>query len=90
MSNANCQAISSCHELRFPNNPLFKTVYSLGRNGEVLTSGVQIYSGFREMVVLTPITSQGRVASRCHVGIAKDKQTLLDLAYKLQAIADSL
>jgi len=80
-------------KIKWMDTPVKKGEYedvpiSLGRNGPIKTSGVEVFVVGNE-VWMSPLTSKGGVG-RCHVAIPSDPNILTTLAGLLLECADHL
>lgn len=78
----------SQHKILFSNTSSNRPPISLGRNGEIQTSGVLTKEAICD-VRLQPLTKCGSIG-RCHVSLPKDSKALRELAAALMLIAEDL
>lgn len=78
----------SQHKVLFSSATANRLPVSLGRNGEIQTSGVLTEETVSD-VRLQPLTKSGNIG-RCHVSLPKDPKALRELAAAFMLIAEDL
>lgn len=72
-----------------PQTPAASAPESKGRNGQIKTTGVEVYANDQDKLVqLSPITSRGDVSQASYLQIPFDKQTLTALAARFTHLAE--